>query len=330
MSPGDKYGMKAILFDGTLKFVDDYPVPQPDEHGALVRVSMAGICNTDIEITRGYLGFRGVMGHEFIGIVEKAPENATDFINRRVVGEINYGCNTCDYCKAGLQKHCPSRTTLGIQGKDGIFAEYVTLPVSNLHVVPETVSNEEAIFIEPLAAAFEIQEQIEIKPKHTILVLGDGKLGLLCALALNLSGAQLTLAGKHDKKLNIAGNQQIQTVNVGTEALGKEKKYDIVVEATGSTEGFEAALRYIKPRGTIVLKSTIASSQKINLAPLVIDEITLIGSRCGPFETAIQALTQKRIDVRPLISGVYTMRDAKTVFEEAMKKENLKILIDFR
>ena len=153
--------MKAIVFDGALKLVDDYPVPEPGEHEALIRVSMAGICNTDIEITKGYLGFHGVMGHEFVGIVEKAPENAADLINRRVVGEINCGCSTCDYCKTGLQKHCPSRTTLGIQGKDGIFAEYATLPVSNLHVVPETVSDEEAVFIEPLAAAYEIQEQIE-------------------------------------------------------------------------------------------------------------------------------------------------------------------------
>ena len=171
---------------------------------------------------------------------------------------------------------------------------------------------------------------MEIKPTHTILVLGDGKLGLLCALVLNLSGVQVTLAGKHDKKLNIAGNQQIQTVNITTEKPGKERKYDIVVEATGSAEGFETALQYIKPRGTIVLKSTIASSQKINLAPLVIDEITLIGSRCGPFEAAIQALAQKRIDVKPLISGIYTMRNAQKAFEEARKKENLKIIIDFR
>jgi threonine dehydrogenase-like Zn-dependent dehydrogenase len=322
--------MKAIVFDGVLKFVDDYPIPEPDEKEALIRVSMAGICNTDIEITRGYLGFRGVLGHEFVGIVEKAPEYAAGLIHRRVVGEINCGCGTCDYCKAGLEKHCPSRTTIGIQGKDGIFAEYAALPVPNLYVVPETVSDEEAVFVEPLAAAYEIQEQIEIKPAHAILVLGDGKLGLLCALVLNLSGAQVTLAGKHDKKLKIAGHQQIQTVNVGTEALGKEKKYDIVVEATGSAEGFEMALRYIKPRGTIVLKSTIASSQKINLAPLVIDEITLIGSRCGPFEAAIEALAQKRIDVKPLISGIYTIRDAEAAFEAAMKKENLKIIIDFR
>jgi threonine dehydrogenase-like Zn-dependent dehydrogenase len=322
--------MKAIIFDGALKFVDDYPVPEPGAQEVLVRVIMAGICNTDVEITKGYLGFHGIMGHEFVGIVEKAPGYAGGLIHRRIVGEINNGCSTCDYCKSGLRKHCPSRTTLGIQGKDGIFAEYAVLPVSNLHVVPETVSDEEAVFIEPLAAAYEVQEQIEIKPAHAILILGDGKLGLLCALVLNRSGAQVTLAGKHDNKLKIAENQKIQTVNIETETLGKEKKYDIVVEATGSSEGFEATLQYVKPRGIIVMKSTIASLQKINLAPLVIGEITLIGSRCGPFEAAIEALAQKRIDVKPLISGIYTIRDAEAAFEAAMKKENLKIIIDFR
>ena len=313
-----------------MKFVDDYPVPEPGEKEALIRVSMAGICNTDIEITRGYLGFHGVMGHEFVGIVERASEHAADLINKRVVGEINCGCGACDYCRAGLQKHCPSRTTLGIRGRDGVFAEYTTLPASNLYVVPDSISDEEAIFTEPLAAAYEIQEQVEIKPTYTILVLGDGKLGLLCALALNLSGAQVTLAGKHDKKLNIAGSQHIQTVNIATDKPDKERKYDIVVEATGSVDGFEAALRCIKPRGTIVLKSTTASSRKINLAPLVLDEITLIGSRCGPFKTAIEVLTQKRINVKPLISGLYTMENAQKAFEEARKTENLKILIDFQ
>ena len=313
-----------------MKFVDDYPVPEPGEKEALIRVSMAGICNTDIEITRGYLGFHGVMGHEFVGIVERASEHAADLINKRVVGEINCGCGACDYCRAGLQKHCPSRTTLGIRGRDGVFAEYTTLPASNLYVVPDSISDEEAIFTEPLAAAYEIQEQVEIKPTYTILVLGDGKLGLLCALALNLSGAQVTLAGKHDKKLNIAGSQHIQTVNIATDKPDKERKYDIVVEATGSVDGFETALRCIKPRGTIVLKSTTASSRKINLAPLVLDEITLIGSRCGPFKTAIEVLTQKRINVKPLISGLYTMENAQKAFEEARKTENLKILIDFQ
>lgn len=322
--------MQAVIFDGALKFIDDYPVPEPGEKEALIRVSMAGICNTDMEITKGYLGFQGVIGHEFVGIVERAPEHAAGIINKRVVGEINCGCGACDYCKTGLQKHCPSRTTLGIRGKDGVFAEYTILPVSNLHIVPDTVSDEEAVFVEPLAAAYEMQEQVEIKPAHAILVLGDGKLGLLSALVLNLAGAQVTLAGKHNEKLNIAGNQHIQTVNITAEKQDIEKKYDIVIEATGSAEGFEAALRYIKPRGTIVLKSTMASSQKINLAPVVIDEITLIGSRCGPFEPAIQALAQKRIDVKPLISGIYTMGNAQKAFEEARKKENLKIIIDFQ
>jgi threonine dehydrogenase-like Zn-dependent dehydrogenase len=321
--------MKAIVFDGALKFIDDYPVPAPGEQEALIRVSMAGICNTDIEITKGYLGFHGVMGHEFVGIVEKAPEYAAGFINRRVVGEINCGCGNCDYCKTGMQKHCPSRTTLGIQGKDGVFAEYAILPVSNLHTVPDDVSDEEAVFTEPLAAAYEIHEQVKIKPTLEVLVLGDGKLGLLCALVLHLAEVNVTLAGRHDKKLNIAGSQQIQTVNTISEKLYKERKYDIVIEATGTPEGFESALRSVKPRGTIVLKSTIASSQEINLAPLVIDEITLIGSRCGPFKAAIHILAQKRIDVKPLISGIYTVRDAQRAFEEARKRENLKILINF-
>jgi threonine dehydrogenase-like Zn-dependent dehydrogenase len=310
--------------------MDDYPVPEPGEKETLIRVSMAGICNTDMEITKGYLGFQGIMGHEFVGIIEHAPEHSADLINKRVVGEINCGCGICDYCKTGLEKHCPSRTTLGIWGKDGVFAEYTTLPVSNLHAMPDSVSDEEAVFVEPLAAAYEIQEQVEIKPAHVILVLGDGKLGLLCALVLNFSGAQVTLAGKHDKKLKIAGNQHIQTINVTTEKPDKERKYDIVVEATGSAEGFETALQYIKPRGAVVLKSTMASSQKINLAPIVINEITLIGSRCGPFEAAIESLVQKRIDMKPLISGIYAMENAQKAFEEARKKENLKIIIDFR
>jgi threonine dehydrogenase-like Zn-dependent dehydrogenase len=322
--------VKAIVFDGTLRFVNDYPVPESGGNEALIRITMAGICNTDIEITNGYLGFQGIMGHEFVGIVEKAPEYAAGLINRRVVGEINCGCGNCDYCKTGMQKHCPSRTTLGIQEKDGVFAEYAVLPVSNLLVVPETVSDEEAVFVEPLAAAYEIQEQIEIKPAYAILVLGDGKLGLLCALVLHLAEADVTLAGRHDTKLNIAGSQQIRTVNTISDEPCKERKYDIVIEATGTPEGFESALRCVKPRGTIVLKSTMASAQTINLAPFVIDEITLIGSRCGPFKAAIHMLGQKGIDVKPLISGIYTIENAQKAFEEARKKENLKILIDFR
>jgi len=322
--------MKAVVFDGAVKFVNDYPVPEPSKQEALIRVSMAGICNTDVEITKGYLGFHGVMGHEFVGIVEYAPEYAAGLINKRVVGEINCGCGNCDYCTTGMGKHCPSRTTLGIQGRNGVFAEYTVLPVANLHVVPDTVSDEEAIFVEPLAAAYEIQEQIEIKPSHTILVLGDGKLGLLCALALNLSGTQVTLAGKHEKKLHVAEKEHIRIVNLKAEKQDTDKKYDIVVEATGSQEGFTSAIGNVKPRGTIVLKSTISSSQQINLASIVVDEITVIGSRCGPFEPAIGALAEKRINVKPLISGVYPVKDVQKAFEEARNKENLKVIIDFR
>jgi threonine dehydrogenase-like Zn-dependent dehydrogenase len=356
--------MKAIVFDDELKCVENYPVPEPKEKDALIRVGMAGICNTDIEITRGYLGFHGVIGHEFVGIVEKAPENAKNLIGKRVVGEINCGCGVCDYCKKGMGKHCQGRTTLGIQGKDGAFAQYVTLPIANLHLVPDSVSDEEAVFTEPLAAAFEITEQVRVKPTDNILVLGDGKLGLLCAFVLRLTEAHVTLAGRHETKLNIArnelprgetttrkhpmersdtkpsrsklrgmdprGNQHIRALNITGEKPGDERAYDIVVEATGSTEGFKKALQLVKPRGTIVLKSTVAAPSEMNLAPLVIDEITLIGSRCGPFETALRALAQKHVDVKPLISGIYAFDRAQEAFEKAQEKGILKVIIDFQ
>ncbi len=322
--------MKAIIFDGALTFRDDYPLPEPKEREALIRVIMAGICNTDREIMHGYRGFHGVMGHEFVGVVEAAPEGRTDLIGKRVVGEINCGCGVCDYCRKGMEKHCPSRTTLGIQGKDGAFAEFLTLPVSNVHLVPDTVYDEEAVFAEPLAAALEISEQIHIKPTETILVLGDGKLGLLCALALGLTGACVTLAGKHESKLKIARNQHIETIDVSAGQEHKEQAYDIVVEATGRADGFEKAMKLTKPGGTIVLKSTVASSSEMNLAPLVIHEITLVGSRCGPFDAAIHTLEKRLIDVRPMISGIYRFKDAREAFKKAQAKESLKIIIDFR
>ncbi len=322
--------MKAIVFDDELKCIENYPVPEPKEKEALVRVGMAGICNTDIEITRGYLGFHGVIGHEFVGVVEKAPENAKNLIGKRVVGEINCGCGVCDDCRKGMGKHCQRRTTLGIQGKDGAFAQYAALPIANLHLVPDSIPDEEAVFTEPLAAAFEITEQVSIKPKDNILVLGDGKLGLLCAFVLRLTQAHVTLAGRHETKLSIARNQHIRTLDVTGEKPGDEKTYDIVVEATGSAEGFKMALQLVKPRGTIVLKSTVTAPSEINLAPLVIDEITLIGSRCGPFEPALHALAQKHIDVKPLISGIYTFDKAREAFKKAQEKGILKVIIDFR
>ena len=320
--------MKAIIFDEKLRFVKDCPVPKPEKNEALIKTSMAGICNTDLEITKGYMGFKGILGHEFVGVVERVSGKARYLIGKRVVGEINCGCGECDYCVKGFKNHCPDRTTLGITGKDGVFAEYMTLPVDNLLEVPEHVADEEAIFTEPLAAAFEITRQIHIRPTDKILVLGDGKLGILCALVLNLTQADVTLAGKHEKKLHIARDQHVKALKI--EHLEIAKKYDIVVEVTGSADGFKMALKFVKPKGTIILKSTVAEGKEMNLTPVVIDEIKVIGSRCGPFEPALRAISRKLIDVKPLISGIFTFDEAKIAFYKAKEKDTLKIMIDFR
>ncbi len=320
--------MKAITFDGRLELTDR-PYPQAAHGEAIIRVHKAGICNTDLEIMQGYLGFMGILGHEFVGTVEEAPVDEAYLIGKRVVGEINCGCRRCSYCAANLAKHCSDRTTLGISGKEGAFAEYCTLPVDNLHLVPQNVSDDEAVFVEPLAAAFEITEQVQAKPTNRILVLGDGKLGLLCALVLSLTGADVALAGRHRNKLAIAENQGIRTIDVSDNRGLPARTYDLVVEATGSPEGFEQALGVVKPRGTVVLKSTTADRMTINMALPVRNEITLVGSRCGPFEPAIAALAKGRINVRPLITGVYPFTEAQEAFARARNRESLKIIIDF-
>ncbi len=320
--------MKAIVFDGRLRLTNDRQKPFPVPGDALIRVTMAGICNTDMEITRGYLGFQGTIGHEFTGIVETTGGRSRKLIGKRVVGEINCGCRNCDLCRAGLEKHCPDRTTIGILGREGAFAEYMTLPVGNLHEIPCGLTDEEAVFTEPLAAAFEILEQVPFKAGDRVLVLGDGKLGILCALTLRLTGAQVTLAGKHPSKLSIARDQGVPVML--TKDLSPVNKYDTVVEATGSADAFETAMKLSKPRGTIVLKSTVAHGTPINLAPLVIDEITVVGSRCGPFRPALKALANGLIDVKPLISAIFLPEEAKKAFAAAKKRDTLKVLIDFR
>jgi len=321
--------MKAIVFDGRLNYREDCPLPKPDKAGdALIRVRMAGICNTDLEIVKGYMGFRGIPGHEFVGTVEKVNERKRSLAGKRVVGEINCVCGVCDYCTGGLSRHCPERTTLGISGRDGAFAEYLTLPAENLHEVPDNITDEEAVFTEPLAAAFEIVEQVSIKPTDRIVVLGDGKLGLLCAFVLALTGAEVTLAGNNEHKLAIAREAGIGTCLA--KDLPVDKRHDVVVEATGAPAGLQKALECVRPRGTIVLKSTVASTREVDLNKIVIDEVTLIGSRCGPFEPALRALSDRTINVMPLVSGIFPVGDALEAFKAAGQKGSLKVLIDFR
>lgn len=317
--------MKAVVFDKELKLIEDYPNPTPKKGEALIKVDTIGICNTDFEITKGYMGYKGILGHEFTGVVQSINDDDKNLIGKRVVGEINCGCKECDYCKQGLERHCFNRSTLGIWKREGCFAEYVCLPVSNLLEIPESVSDEEAVFVEPLAAALEILEQIHIAPDKKVIILGDGKLGLLIALALNSCGLNVMLVGKHEEKLSIAKAQGVQTKLLSE--LEIKKEYDFVVEATGSISGFETSLALTKPRGTLVLKSTIAASKEFNLAPIVIDEITVIGSRCGQFAAALRLLESKRIDVKPLISDVFSIDKSIEAFERNKEKSSIKVLV---
>lgn len=321
--------MKAIVFDEELKLVNDYKKPVPQKGEALVRVTLAGICNTDFEITKGYMGYKGVLGHEAVGVVEEINDNDQSLLGKRVVAEISYGCKKtdCPYCAEKLYRHCPDRYTLGIWRKDGVFAEYFTMPLETLFEVPDNVTDEQAVFVEPLAAACEISEQLHIKPFQKVIVLGDGKLGLITALELNSQNVDVTLVGKHQNKLDIAKAQGVKTKLLND--LKVEKIYDVVVEATGSISGFETALALTKPRGVLVLKSTIAASKEFNLAPIVIDEITVLGSRCGQFPAALRLLQAERIDFSPLISARYKADEAIKAFEKNKEKDVLKVLIEF-
>ena len=321
--------MKAVVFDEGLKLVNDYKKPIPQKGEALVRVTLAGICNTDYEITKGYMGYKGILGHEAVGVVEEINDEDKSLLGKRVVPEISYGCKKpdCPYCAEKLYRHCPERHTLGIWRKDGVFGEYFTMPLEVLFEVPENVPDEQAVFVEPLAAACEITEQLHIKPFQKVIVLGDGKLGLITALTLNAQNYDVTLVGKHQNKLDIAKAQGVKTTLLQDFPI--EKKYDVVVEATGSVSGFETSLALTKPRGVLVLKSTVATGKELNLAPIVIDEITVLGSRCGQFGPALRLLESGKIDFSPLISAKYNVDDALEAFEKNKEKETLKVLLQF-
>ena len=315
--------MKALVYEGGLN-IQEKPKPTPEDNEALIRIRMAGICNTDIEITKGYMDFRGVLGHEFVGDVIDCPQN--DWLGKRIVGEINLGCRSCDYCRSGLERHCPQRKVLGILNKDGAFAEYVTLPITNLVAVPNSITDDEAVFVEPLAAACEIIEQVHIEPTHSVAIVGDGKLGQLIARVLRLIGCELTVYGMSQQKLKLLESLGVETRM--SESAGNDK-YDFVVEASGSPSGFNTALDLVKPRGTFILKSTTHENPVVQLSRLVIDEIRLIGSRCGRFEPAIRLFEKGLIDISTLITKVYPFEDALAAFEEATAPLSLKILLNF-
>lgn len=303
--------------------VRDVVRPQLKEE-ALVRVLVSGICNTDLEIARGYAGFQGTIGHEFVGIVEQAPDRS--LIGHRVVGEINAGCGDCEWCREGDSRHCDKRTVLGIVNRDGAHAEYLQLPIENLFLVPARIPDEHAVFIEPLAAACAIKERVPISKQTRVAVLGDGKLGLLCAQTLALTGATLVLVGKHEEKLRIAERLGIETAVVA-EAEKRGRYFDVVVEASGAAEGFALARRLLRPRGILVLKSTFHGKTEIEAAQIVVDELSIVGSRCGRFAPALDLLKKGAIELDSLISEEYPLSQGVFALDRAAQKGILKVLL---
>ena len=291
---------------------------------ALVRVLLSGICNTDLEIARGYAGFNGTIGHEFVGIVEDSTE--ADVIGRRVVGEINAGCGKCELCRNEDPRHCASRTVLGIVGRDGAHAEFLQLPAVNLIPLPDNIPDEQAVFTEPLAAACGILERVEINENDRVAVIGDGKLGLLCAQVVALTGAATVLVGKHAAKLRIAERRGIET-STPTEATKRQREFDLVVEASGAAEGFQLALNLLRPKGKLVLKSTFHGATNMDASRIVVDEISIVGSRCGRFEPAIDLLQKQAVDVASLISEEYSLVDGLHAMDRARAQGVLKVLL---
>lgn len=317
--------MKALrITDGTLMLVD-VPLPNPADE-ALVRVIASGICNTDLEIVRGYAGFEGTLGHEFVGIVESANDRP-EIIGKRVVGEINAGCRNCELCTGGDPRHCPERTVLGIVGRDGAHAEFLQLPSLNLFLVPDSVTDEQAIFAEPLAAACGILEQVEIGPDTRVTIVGDGKLGLLCAKCLSLYSDNVTLIGKHTSKIEKVRDSGVEGILLGELTASMSSRAEIVVEASGSESGFSTALDLVKPRGKIVLKSTFHGTPAWAASRVVINEITIVGSRCGRIEPALSLLSAGLVGVDDLIDEVYKLSNGVEAMRRASGNGALKIIL---
>lgn len=309
--------MRGVYCDGTsARLRRDLPEPEPREDDVLLRVRAVGICDTDLQLARGYMGFRGVLGHEFVGQTDSG---------RRVTAEINFACHACSTCRAGRPGHCPHRTVLGILHHDGAMADLVRVPRRNLHDIPDGLEDREAVFVEPLAAAFRVAEQVELNPDVRLAVVGDGKLGLLCAWVARLEGARVDLIGKHPSKLALAGEGI--TIHTRDEAASLGRPFDVVVDATGSPTGLPSALGLVRPCGTIVLKTTIAGTYAMDLAPIVIDEVRVVGSRCGPFPRAIAALAGRLVDVRPLIGAEFGLDQAEDALRAAAEPGARKVVM---
>ncbi len=316
--------MLAVYVNGArVTLQQQYPEPGVRPGEALIKVRLAGICKTDLEIIHGYMGFAGVLGHEFVGEVVRCHAKP-ELIGKRVVGEINCGCGRCKMCRAGVQEHCPNRTTLGILHRDGAFADYLTLPARNLHVVPDAVPDCHAVFAEPLAAACEILAQRPDLAGKRVIVLGDGKLGLLTAQVLARAGCEVTCIGRHRRKLDVLARRGIP---VRLDSTSSPHTAPVVVDCTGSTSGFLLARRLVEPRGLIIMKTTVAASNAVQLAPLVIDEVTVMGSRCGPFAPALAAIADGSIDLEPLISARFPLADALAALERATSPRVIKVLL---
>lgn len=322
--------MKALVYDEDLKLVKDYPNPVLGENEVLIKTIMAGICNTDYEITQGYMGYKGVIGHEFVGrVVDVGCKVDKNLINKRVVGEINCACEECDMCHKNLQRHCPNRSTLGIYKKNGCFSEYFTLPWQNVIEISSNVDDITATFTEPLAAAMEILEQVHIKPDSKVAILGDGKLGLCISLVFSAMNINYIHIGKHKEKLQITKDLGNKVMMLDEISEKDKKSFDVVIEATGSTGGFNTSASLVKPRGTLVLKSTIAAKEGLNLAGIVVDEITILGSRCGQFKPILKILEKQKINVKPLVSAIYNVDDFEEAFKKNSQKNVIKVLVKF-
>lgn len=310
-----------VVHPGQPIALEDVPVPQHDGE-CLIRVTMAGICGTDLQILQGYAEFSGIPGHEFVGVVESAPAKDTRWIGKRVVGEINIGCGACEWCAAGVKEHCIDRAVVGIRRHQGAFAEFLTLPSVNLHAVPDAVDDEAAVFVEPVAAACRIFEQIEVARSSQVAIVGDGRMGLLVAQVIKTATPKVTVFGRHNSKLAVARTLGLATANT---ADSESRRFDIVVDVTGRPEGLTRALELVRPRGTVVMKSTFHGEAPIVSWPIVVDEVTLVGSRCGPFAPAIELLASHAIHVKPLISRVAPLEEHEPAFAEA--RHALKVLL---